>query len=391
MIVIIGAGAAGLLAAVAAVRRGQQVGIYEKMQRPGIKLGLAGGGRCNLSNSGDLLAGLNNCQFLRPALARLDQAALKHELAAIGVATTVDHWGRVYPQAMTGQELAGHLHSWLQSQGVRFYLHSPLTNIQTGNGKLEAVEINGKAIPCSRAILACGGKAWPQTGSDGGALTVLAAAGHKIVPLLPALVPLRTKETWPLQLQGISLKNAAVTVTANGKKLDGARGDLLFTHFGLSGPAVLDISHASAKARHQGQPALIVIDLLPHMSREEICQSLEKHAQKTVGNALSALLPAQLAKMLGGEKYIKGLAPTTLNQLAGELKAVRLEIADVLGRQAMVSQGGVNLRQVNPRTMESKLVSGLFLAGEMLDYHGRTGGFNLHAAFATGWLAGENA
>lgn len=391
MIMIFGAGAAGLLAAAAAVRRGQQVSIYEKMERPGIKLGLTGGGRCNLSNSGDLLQGLHNCQFLRPALAKMDTASLKHELAAMGVATTVDSWGRVYPQAMTGQELAGHLHNWLENQGVRFYLHSPLTAIKTGRGKLEAVEINGRAVPCTRAILACGGKAWPQTGSDGAALAVLAEAGHEIVPLLPALAPMKTKETWPLRLQGISLKNVAVTVTANGKKLDVARGDLLFTHFGLSGPAVLDVSHAAAKARRQGQPAQIVIDLLPDMSREEICWNLEQQAQKTVGNALSSLLPAQLAKKLGGEKYIKGLAPSTLSRLAGELKAVKLEIADVLGRPAMVSQGGVQLRQVNPRTMESKLVSGLYLAGEMLDYHGRTGGFNLHAAFATGWLAGENA
>ncbi|HBI55310.1 MAG TPA: aminoacetone oxidase family FAD-binding enzyme, partial [Firmicutes bacterium] len=177
-----------------------------------------------------------------------------------------------------------------------------------------------------------------------------------------------------------------------GKKLDGARGDLLFTHFGLSGPAVLDVSHAAARARSQQLQTFIVIDLLPAMSKEEIRSALEKQGQKTVGNGLSALLPAQLGKALGNDKYIKGLAPSTLNQLAGGLKAVRLEIIDVLGNNhAMVSQGGVNLRQVNPRTMESKLISGLYIAGEMLDYHGKTGGFNLHAAFATGWLAGENA
>ncbi|HCX79892.1 MAG TPA: hypothetical protein DG577_10820 [Firmicutes bacterium] len=392
MTIVIGAGAAGLLAAVAAVRRGRQVFVYDKMDRPGIKLGLAGGGRCNLSNSGDLLLGLHNCQFLRPALVSLDNAALQNLLAKIGVATTVDQWGRVFPQAMTGHEFAAYLHSWLRKQGTSFYFGSPLTNIRTKDGKLEAIEINGKAVACTRAILACGGKAWPQTGSDGAALAVLERAGHEIVHLLPALAPLKTRESWPTQMKGISLKDVVVTVTANGRKLDEARGDLLFTHFGLSGPAVLDVSHAAARARSQQLQTFIVIDLLPAMSKEEIRSALEKQGQKTVGNGLSALLPAQLGKALGNDKYIKGLAPSTLNQLAGGLKAVRLEIIDVLGNNhAMVSQGGVNLRQVNPRTMESKLISGLYIAGEMLDYHGKTGGFNLHAAFATGWLAGENA
>jgi len=391
MTIIVGAGAAGLLAAVAAVRRGKQVLIYEKMGQPGIKLGIAGGGRCNLSNSGDLLAGLHHCNFLRPALARLDYTALREILAEIGVATSVDDWGRVYPRDMNGQELAGFLHNWLARKGARFCFHSPLSNTITRNGKLDALEISGKAIPCTRAILACGGKAWPKTGSDGAALAVLNQAGHEIVPLLPALAPLKTRESWPGQLKGISLKNVVVSITANGRTLDSVRGDLLFTHFGLSGPAVLDVSHAAAKARRQQVPTFILLDLLPDMEREEIRAVLMRQTEKTAGNALSALLPAQLAKKLGGEKYTKGLAPSTLDQLAAGLKEVRLEIVEVLGSHAMISQGGVQLRQVNPQTMESQTISGLYIAGEMLNYHGRTGGYNLHAAFATGWLAGENA
>jgi hypothetical protein len=328
---------------------------------------------------------------LRPALARLDNAALRKILAEMGVATCVDQWGRVYPQDMNGQELAAFLYSWLAKKGARFCFHSPLTNIITRNGKLDALEISGKAVPCTRAVLACGGKAWPQTGSDGAALALLEHAGHEIIPLLPGLAPLKTGEIWPREMKGISLKNVIISITAKGRTLDSTRGDLLFTHFGLSGPAVLDVSHAAAKARRQGQPTQIVIDLLPDMEREEIRAVLMRQAEKTAGNALSALLPAQLAKKLGGEKYIKGLAPSTLDQLAAGLKEVRLEIVDVLGGHAMVSQGGVQLRQVNPQTMESQIISGLYIAGEMLDYHGRTGGYNLHAAFATGWLAGENA
>jgi predicted Rossmann fold flavoprotein len=292
---------------------------------------------------------------------------------------------------MNGRGLADYLRSWLEAQGVSFYFNSPMTDIFIQDGVLRGLEIKGKAMPASSAILACGGNTWPKTGSDGRVLGILEQAGHTILPLLPALAPLKTRESWPLEMKGISLKNVTVTITGNGKKLDQTRGGLLFTHFGLSGPAILDASHAAARGRHDKLETQVMIDLLPELDGGQIKKALEQQRQKTVANALTSLLPAQLAKKLGSEDYIKGLAPSTLEKLARALKETRLEIVDVLGKNhAMVSQGGVSLKEVNPRTMESKLIQGLYITGEMLDYHGRTGGFNLHAAFATGWLAGKS-
>lgn len=391
LIAIVGAGAAGLMAAIAAISRGLKVEIYEKMDRPGIKLGLAGGGRCNLSNTGDLLAGLHGASFLRPALANLDACRLRQVLADLGVATKVDEQGRVYPRELTGRELAEHLHSWLRQKGVRFHFNAPLTGIATKAGKLTALQIGDREVKCSRAIVACGGNTYAKAGSDGRAAAILQGAGHTVLPFLPALTPVKTREAWPTELKGISLQ-ATVTVQANGKALDQAQGNILFTHFGLSGPAILDISHAAARTLHRGQRVEISLDLLPDLTPEAILSRLEEQRQKTLANALATLLPQQLAQTVGSAQYIKGLAPTTLARIARGLKETRLEIVDTLGKNhAMVSQGGVGLREVNPRTMESRLIEGLFIAGEILDYHGRTGGYNLHAAFATGWLAGEHA
>lgn len=391
MTVIIGAGAAGLMAALAAVRQGKSVTVYEKMKRPGLKMSLAGGGRCNLSNTGDLLAGLHGENFLRPALAKLDFPGLSQVLHTIGLGIQEDEYGRAYPRNMNGKELVTFLLNHLERQGVRFYWNHALTGIHTEEGRLTALEIGWKITPCARAVLACGGNTWPRTGSDGAALSHLSQIGHTITPLLPALTPLKTREAWPTELKGLSI-NAEITALVKGKQIDQVRGDLLFTHFGVSGPAVLDISHCATKALHEGKGICLLVDFLPEKSREEIKDSLLEQRQKTAANALSTLLPSQLAKHLGSEQHIKSLAPSTLDQLAGKVKETRLDIVDRLGRNyAMVCQGGVSLREVNPRTMESRLIQGLYIAGEILSYHGRTGGYNLHAAFATGWLAGEHA
>lgn len=389
MTTIIGAGAAGLMAAVAASTGGHSVRVFEKMDRPGIKLALSGGGRCNLSNTGDLLAGLYGTNFLRPGLSNLDNPHLRQILASLGVETVADEWGRLYPQKMSGRELAEHLHTWLSQRGVSFHFNSPLTGINIKAGTLVSLKIGGKEIECPQAIVACGGNTFPNTGSDGRVAAILAQAGHNITPLLPALTPIKTREEWPTKLKGISLR-AGTTITGDGKKLEHTQGDILFTHFGLSGPGVLDVSHAAAKALHQGQKVHICLDLLPQLGEKEIVASLEKQRRRTLANALASLLPQQLAQKVGNDQYIKGLAPTTLAKIARELKETRLEIVEVLGKNyAMVTQGGVSLREVNPRTMESRRIQGLYIAGEILDYHGRTGGYNLHAALATGWLAGS--
>jgi len=380
------------MAAVAAVGKGKAVTVYEKMNRPGIKLALAGGGRCNISNTGDLLAGLHHSRFLLPALSNLDNGELVNLLARMGVESIVDECGRVYPREMNGMEFAAHLRSWLEGKGVRFQFNAPLTGLRVEDGVLQAVEVGGRSVKCTSVIIACGGNTWPKTGSDGGVAAILQKLGHTITPLLPALAPVKTREEWPTQLKGLSIKDVAVAIAGNGKKLEETRGDLLFTHFGLSGPVILDASHAAAKALHQKQTTHTIIDLLPNMGIEQIRAILERERQKTLANALACILPQQLAKTLGNDQYIKGLAPSTLAKSARGLKETRLEIVDVLGKNhAMVCQGGVSLREINPRTMESRLIRGLFIAGEIMDYHGKTGGYNLHAAFATGWLAGDRA
>ncbi|MTI95351.1 MAG: aminoacetone oxidase family FAD-binding enzyme [Firmicutes bacterium] len=390
MTMIIGAGAAGLFAAMAISRAGGKPQIFEHQSKVGNKLAVSGGGRCNLTNSGDLLNGLMDTKFLRPALTQFDFYALQAEMAELGINIHSEDNGKCYPSQLNGRDLADRLCQFLADKGADFHYQAKLTDINCVDGKIVQVKINDAPIQCKRLILAPGGVSWPQTGSNGSCWPLLARLGHTVRPPQPALVPIRTQEGWPAMVSGTSLRNIDVSVLIGGKVAANSRGNVLFTHFGLSGPAILDNSWAVAQGLSRRQTIIISLDLLPDLGTDTICRHMQKHAEKTVVNALGELLPRKLAQQLAPDTPVKGLATSTLQKLAGNLKDCRLEAVSTLGMdKAMVTQGGVHLREVNPRTMESKIVSGLFLAGEVLDYHGHTGGFNLHAAFATGWLAGS--
>lgn len=390
MLYIIGAGAAGLFAALAACETHKTIQIIDHQPQAGSKIIIAGGGRCNISNSGDLLANLHQCRFLRPALASLDFAALAEVLRDIPIPVTTDSLGRAYPQNTDGRGFALALENHLKGRGVTFTFLRSLTGLLVEEGRLQGILVDGKPISASRVILATGGASWPGTGCDGSTFNIL-KQWHTIHQPLPALVPLKTAETWPAEAKGISLSNIPVTISAGGKTLDTTRGDLLFTHFGLSGPAVLDISWAAARALADSQVPILTLDLLPQLTLAQLLRFFGKNQNKTAANALSELLPKQLARLIAPDSTLKGLAPSTLEKKVKSIKEQSLTITGTLGMKgAMVTQGGIELKEVNPRTMESKKIQGLYLAGELLDYHGRTGGFNLHAAFATGYLAGQN-
>jgi predicted Rossmann fold flavoprotein len=387
---IIGAGAAGLFAALSADETHKTIQIIDHQPLAGSKLIIAGGGRCNISNSGDLLGNLHQYRFLRPALASLDFDALTEVLRKIPISITTDSLGRAYPQNTDGRGFALAVENHLKDRGVAFTYGRSLTGLQVEEGRLRGIVVDGSPIPASQVILATGGASWPGTGCDGSAFKIL-KQWHTIHQPLPALVPLKTAETWPADATGISLSNIPLTLSAGSKILDTTRGDLLFTHFGLSGPAVLDISWAAARALADSKVPTLTLDLLPQLTLAQLLRFFGKNQNKTAANALSALLPKQLARLIAPDSTLKGLAPSTLEKKVRSIKEQSLTITGTLGMKgAMVTQGGIELKEVNPRTMESQKVQGLFLAGELLDYHGRTGGFNIHAAFATGYLAGKN-
>ena len=419
-VIVVGAGAAGLLAAGQAASLGASVLLLEKMDRPGRKLLLTGKGRCNLTNADPLPEFIEhfgpNGRFLRQAFARFFSADLLDFFSAMGIASAKERGGRYFLSSGRADQAVQTLVEWATQQGAILQTRSAVESLLIEDGRVVGVQISAanpaagaarsalsRRLPAQAVILTTGGASYPHTGSSGDGYRLAQAAGHDIIPVRPALVPLVTCGSTARKLQGLSLRNVGLRVILDERtQLAEGFGEMLFTHFGLSGPVVLSLSKQVVDALHSGRRVHISIDLKPALSQEKLdarlLREVEIHSKRQVHTMLKELLPAKLIPVcleltgLPGDKPVHQLTALERRSLRLWLKDFRLEVRGHRSfAQAIITAGGVDLRQVDPRSMESRLVRGLYFAGELLDLGADTGGYNLQAAFSTGWLAGRSA
>ena len=399
-VLIVGAGAAGLMAAGAALERGLSVCLFDKNRQLGRKVRITGKGRCNVTNNCSVEEAVAACprggRFLYGALSAFTPQDTMAFFEGLGVPLKTERGRRVFPVSDSAHDIADALERWARGAAV---VRETVTQVLTENGRAVGGKTPQGTYRGRRVILACGGASYPGTGSNGDGYRLAAALGHTVVEPTPSLVPLVEWGDWCSRMMGLSLRNCGVKVTAQGKKKPVYQdfGELLFTHFGLSGPTVLS---ASAHL-HPMEPGkyTVHIDLKPALTEAQLdarlLRELEAHKNKFFANSLEELLPQKLIPVVVERSGIPG--ETRCHSVTKEQRRALLELlkdfpVEVQGfrpiAEAIVTSGGVSLREVSPKTMESKLVEGLYFAGEILDADAYTGGYNLQIAFATGRLAG---
>ena len=404
-IVVVGAGPAGMMAAIRAAELTQDVTLIEKNPTLGRKLLLSGKGRCNLTNFSDLDSFLKRFsksgQFLRDAFKKFFVPDLMSFFEKRGLKLNIERQQRVFPVTNRADSILEVLKKELLKNKVNISCETRLKDIAVEDKKVKGLNLSdGTFIPCDRIILAAGGASYKFTGSNAEALGLVSRLGHHIVPLKPGLVPLETKPAYPLT--GLALKNIRLKFSDGKREIASEIGELLFTDFGISGPLVLSLSAQIADWLREIKNVFVEIDLKPALSKEQLNSRLLREfkisPKKTLRNALKSLLPVRLIEVfllmvkIEPDKKTSQITQSERLSLVSLLKGLRLEISRTRPiDQAMVTRGGVSLKEVNPRTMESRLIKGLYFAGEMLDVDADTGGFNLQAAFSTGYLAGESA
>lgn len=417
-VIVIGAGAAGLLAAGRAAELGARVLVLEKMDEAGKKILVSGQERCNVTNTApleDFLAAFGrNGQFLRNAFHRFFRDELLALLRRYGVETQIERGGRIFPASNRAADVRDALLRYATGHGAVIRYRAAVQQIIVTEGRVAGVRtVEGGPFPTDAVILATGGASWPSTGSTGDGYAMARDLGHTLVPLRPALVPLTVAEKARAKaLQGVSLRNVRCTLlerAPSGKEKVlpppwplPPTGELLFTHFGLSGPLVLSLSLAAVDAVRAGKTIILSLDLKPGMTSEETRARLQREFEETPQRKLPHLLrgwgPASLADELaklssiGPERPVHTLRAEERDGLATLLKDFRWRITGALPLAAgMITAGGVALKEVDPISFASRLAPGLYLAGEVLDLAADTGGFNLQAAFSSGYLAGAAA
>ncbi len=401
-VIVIGAGAAGLMAAYAAAVGGKSVTILEKNAMPGKKLFITGKGRCNVTNIASRDVFFDNIpvnpRFLYGAYARFNNQDVMDFFENAGVALKVERGGRIFPQSDKALDIIDALRRKAQEAGVKMLLEASCHGLVVKDGRICGVKTSQGVIACERVIVATGGKSYPSTGSTGDGYAFASACGHTITNIRASLVPMETKENFAQALQGLTLKNIGFHIEdENGKVIYRDFGELLFTHYGLSGPVVLSASCHMKDAGEREYTA--VIDLKPALTVEQLeCRILKDFAMysnKDYINALDKLLPKSLIEVIVN---LSGIAPhKKVNQITKEERAKLTQLLKHFTvhikalrpvEEAVITSGGICVKEINPSTMESKLVNGLYFAGEIIDTEGYTGGFNLQIAFSTGYLAG---
>ena len=403
-VAVIGAGAAGMMAAIYAAQNGAQVTVFEKNDRVGKKLAITGKGRCNVTNDCDtqeLLKNIiSNPKFLYAAFSNLDTQDTKAFFEGLGVPLKTERGRRVFPVSDKAMDIVFALKKYMIDLGVTLK-HERVTEINEQGGRITGLKTSAGSYSFDAVIVATGGASYPQTGSDGDGYRLAGNLGHSVTPLVPSLVPLETTEDTS-EIMGVSLKNVTLKIRNNqsGKLVFEEMGEMLFTHFGLSGPLVLSASCHMAKMEKGKYSA--IIDFKPALDIKtldnRILSDFSKQLNRDFQNALGGLLPSKIIPYMVRKSGIDPL--TKVNAITKEqrqalvntLKALTLEIKGFRPiKEAIVTQGGICTGEINPSTMESKLVHGLFLAGEVIDVDAYTGGYNLQIAFSTGALAGMHA
>ncbi len=405
-IIVIGGGAAGLMAAGQAAQAGSRVLLLEKMPQPGRKLGITGKGRCNLTNCCEVQDFVcrfgTSGRFLRQAFARFFNTELMAFFEELGVPLMTERGGRVFPAGGQATEVVKALQKWLRNAGVVLQTSAPVEALLLHDGRVTGVRCEGREIPCQCVVLATGGASYPATGSTGDGYRMAAAAGHRIVPVRPALVPLETRSPATGRMAQLNLRNIRVKLLVDGKKTAEDFGELAFTAFGVSGPTILTLSGQAVDALAAGRRVSLSLDLKPALDEEKLDRRLQRdldaRGRETLASLLRGLLPAPMVPVcldllrLPGDGSAATLKAKDRRRLGRWIKDFSLEISGHRPfSEAIVTAGGVDLEQVDPRTLQSRCVRGLYLAGELLDLQAETGGYNLQAAFSTGWLAGRSA
>lgn len=401
-VIVIGGGPAGMIAAIEAAKQGYNVALLEKNNKLGKKLYITGKGRCNLTNNCDVDTLLDNTPtnpyFLYSAFYSLDPKALIDYFKGLGVSLKVERGNRVFPVSERSSQVVNALSNSLNKLKVKVCLNTEVTNILEENNKIIGVEIkNIEKLDADVVIIATGGLSYPVTGSTGDGYKFARKLGHNILPLHPSLVPLKVKENYIQALAGLSLKNVSIVLKQGKKSIYTDFGEMLFTHVGVSGPIILSASrHIVGK-----KDIVLSIDLKPAITEQElddrILRDFEKYKNKDFINALDDLLPRKLISLIvelssiSPSKKVNNITKEERKNLGYLLKNFKFEIAGTTGyNEAVITCGGINVDEINPSTMESKIIQGLFLAGEVIDVDSYTGGFNLQIAFSTGFLAGTS-
>lgn len=408
-ILVVGGGASGMMAAVLLAQKGYPVHVFEQNEKLGKKLYITGKGRCNLTNACEsveelLKAVVSNPKFLYSAFHHFDNHQVMEFFETLGVPLKVERGGRVFPVSDKSSDVIGALERRMKKLDVKIHLNSRVKRLlleRGRDGKSSRVRgillENGRVVEGQRVLVASGGMSYPSTGADGSGYRFARLLGHEVVQPVPSLVPLLVQEGYVRHLQGLSLKNIRFSVWDEKKCLYQEFGELLFTHQGISGPVVLSASAAIGR-RLRESPVTAKIDLKPALSEAQLdarlLREFENNSQKQVKNVVSALYPASLTPVvirLSGVSPGKPVSTVSRQERRKLLEITKAFPMTIVGagsfREAIVTKGGVSVREIHPSTMESKLVSGLYFIGEVLDLDAMTGGFNLQIAWSTAWAA----
>lgn len=404
-VIVVGAGPAGLLAAGRAAEKGCRVLVLEKMRQEGRKLLITGKGRCNITNAapiGEFITHVYpNGRFLRNAFSKYFSKDIIDLLQRYGVDTTLERGGRYFPASNSSSDVLNALLKWVEELKVDIRCGMRVEKLLHENKAIIGLRANGEVFEASQIIIATGGKSYPATGSNGEGYELARGAGHTIEKVLPALVPLETEGSVARKLQGLNLRNVQATVWVNGKKAGKDFGEMIFTHFGLSGPIILTLSRIVVHELQNNSKVEISIDLKPALDDQKLdnrlIRDLNEHGKKKLGNIFQFWLPSSMVPVfielleIDPEKECHQVSAKERKQIRHLLKNLPFKISHHRSfKEAIITSGGVSTTEISPKTMESKLVKGLFFAGEMIDLDAETGGFNLQIAYSTGWLAGNS-
>lgn len=400
--IVIGGGAAGMMAAYAAAMCGNEVSLYEKNEKLGKKVYITGKGRCNVTNACETQDLFNNIvtnpKFMYSPIYTFDNNMVQSFMEEWGCPLKTERGNRVFPQSDKSYDVINALIRAMRENKVDINLDSHVSDILTENGHVTGVRVNGCDIECDNVILATGGYSYPSTGSTGDGHTMASKLGHHITKCMPALVPFTAAEEWVKELQGLSLRNCGVTIYDGDHKIYEDFGELLFTHFGVSGPTVLSASSYAVDIIRK-RPLRLVIDLKPALDEKQldarILRDFEANINRKFMNSLDKLFPKSLIPVIIERSGIDAqcrVNEITRDKRQGLVKLIKnfdLTLTGLRGfNEAIITHGGVDVKEIDSSTMESKLIKGLYFAGEMIDVDAVTGGFNLQVAWSTGYLAG---
>lgn len=405
-VIVIGGGPAGLMAAGQAAEAGADTLVLEKMKRTGLKLCITGKGRCNITNVADVSDFISHFgrtgPFLRQAFARFFNTELMAFFGVLGLKLVTERGGRVFPASGQAPDVHRALLRWSQTSGVRIRHSAAVDKLVIHDERITGVVSQGREIACDAIVLAAGGASYPATGSTGDGYRLSKSAGHTVIPVRQALVPLITSGDECRQMTGLNLRNVNTRILINGRKKREHFGEVVFTDFGISGPSVLTLSGDAVDSLNSGHKVVFSIDLKPALDEKKLDARLQRdiasQGTKPISSLLRGLIPREMVPVclngidIPAERTACHISAKERRRLRIWLKDLRLKVTGYRPfAEAIITAGGVDTREIDPRTMQSRKTKGLFLAGELIDIQADTGGYNLQAAFSTGWIAGRSA